>query len=341
MSGAETSGEPAVAGVDATVPHGEPSKSGFWHKLKSAIIRTENELSVAKGLVVVSLAGTLIGAYFQNLSAYDAKVAAQAKQDLDAATQNFAEASAALSVPLSLQERLVFGYYDAVAQKIDADDSAYVTKSARALDPPYEAAYTTLRQNINILAQKMELYLDWPSDARHDAAMNGPPTEDPINSSAFGTYGFHCDSDLPGFAADNNSITLTRTDGNTKAPKTLRIDWYSAKHNVLAMYYCFYVIHQVMKPLRAWASGSQVDATEQAKFRAEKERIENQLNNQVLRLYAFMGLAMNEIDQIRVKYRPNGYLCSVPGVSGLISYVSRKLRSTPRGWCTPIQTSAL
>jgi len=33
---------------------------------------------------------------------------------------------------------------------------------------------------------------------------------------------------------------------------------------------------------------------------------------QILRLNAFMSLAMRQIDQIRVKYRPNGFICSLP-----------------------------
>jgi hypothetical protein len=36
-------------------------------------------------------------------------------------------------------------------------------------------------------------------------------------------------------------------------------------------------------------------------------------SNQVLRLNAFMSLAMFDIDKIRIKYRPNGFICSVPG----------------------------
>jgi hypothetical protein len=51
------------------------------------------------------------------------------------------------------------------------------------------------------------------------------------------------------------------------------------------------------------------------------------MSNQVLRLNAFMSLAMYDIDKIRVKYRPNGYLCSVP-----------ILRSAFGNRCTPVRT---
>ena len=44
-----------------------------------------------------------------------------------------------------------------------------------------------------------------------------------------------------------------------------------------------------------------------------------------------MRRAMGEIDQIRVKYRPNGFICSVPGMSELLSLFDR---------CTPVRTKS-
>jgi hypothetical protein len=98
---------------------------------------------VFKGVSFVGLLGvlgTLIAAYIQNLSAYHDKVTALAKDDMAAAAQVFTDASTALSGPLSLQERLISGYFAAVNQKADTDDTAYVTKSTRAINGPYEEA---------------------------------------------------------------------------------------------------------------------------------------------------------------------------------------------------------
>jgi hypothetical protein len=81
-----------------------PSGGGFWQRIKPALVRAEGEYSFLKGLTVLSVFGTLIGAYFQNLSAYENKVAAQAQADLTAATQTFAEASSALAAPLQSAE---------------------------------------------------------------------------------------------------------------------------------------------------------------------------------------------------------------------------------------------
>ena len=50
---------------------GAPSGGGFWQRIKPALVRAEGEYSFVKGLTVLSVFGTLIGAYFQNLSAYE------------------------------------------------------------------------------------------------------------------------------------------------------------------------------------------------------------------------------------------------------------------------------
>ena len=54
--------------------------------------------------------------------------------------------------------------------------------------------------------------------------------------------------------------------------------------------------------------------------------------NQILRLNAFMSLAMFDIEKIRIKYRPNGFICSVPGLSAALSLF---------GKCAPVRTSGL
>jgi hypothetical protein len=229
---------------------------------------------------------------------------------------------------------LIFGYFAAVDGNVDTDDTAYVTKSTRAINDLYENAYSALRQNINLLAQKLEIFLDWPSDPRHDPAINISPSADPINEisilgTSLGAYDFDCGKDMPAFGNDESSrIELTEKDITGKPVKTITLDWNSAKHEVLAMYYCFYVEHQTMKSVREWASGKKPDPTERAKYIGERKLVEDRLSKQLLRFYSFMGLAMNEINQIRVKYRPNGYWCSVPGVR---EYLGQK--------CTPLRTA--
>ena len=95
------------------------------------------------------------------------------------------------------------------------------------------------------------------------------------------------------------------------SPDILTVDWYSAKHHVLAIETCFEIIHEAMTPVRQWASGSTVDPAARTKFiNTNFEIFSKRASNQVLRLNAFMSLAMYDIDKIRVKYRPNGYFCA-------------------------------
>ncbi len=275
---------------------------------------------------IVGVLGTLIAAYFQNLSAYEDKASALAKDDMAAAAQAFTDASTALSIPLSLQERLIFGYAAAAEETVDTDDDAYVTKSTRAINGNYEDSYTALRENINLIARKMEIYLDWASNIQRDPAKPGAPTADPINISLLGAYNFDCDKDddMP-FEKGEATLPLKDPDGKLR---DLTVDWNSAKHHVFTIAYCFEFTHKHMKTVRQWASKSRVDRAQREDFIKQFPSLKKRLDNQVVRLNIFMGVAMNEIDRVRVKYRPNGYWCSVPIVREALGQK-----------CTPIRTA--
>jgi hypothetical protein len=293
-----------AAGGGAAAPH------EFWQSLKSFVIR---QLSGITMVGVLGLSTTLIIAYFQNLSAYQDKVTTQAKDDMTAATQVFAEASTALSSALSLQQRLVKDFYDALPNDANNDEKAYPTKDARAVYKDYLDAYTSLHRNYDLLARKTEIYLDWPSDLDHDAAQNTTPTIDPINMTTLGEYNFDCETHMPEFSGAKSKVQFA---------DDLALDWNSAKHHVLAIQYCFDVTHQNLTAALQWASQSAVDPVQWATLASDdrKDLFNNKrATNQVLRLNAFIGLAMSEIEQIRVKYRPNGYWCSVPLVPLLIT----------------------
>jgi hypothetical protein len=142
-----------------------------------------------------------------------------------------------------------------------------------------------------------------------------------------GAYGFDCDKNMPSFDKENSTLHLKKKDSK------LDVDWYSAKHHVLTIQYCFDITHKFMEPVRQWASMSPVDPAKKGEFLDKKSSIQDRLDKQVLRLNAFMSVAMSEIERIRVKYRPNGFVCNVPGVRETIGIFSRR--------CTPIRTSEL
>jgi hypothetical protein len=315
-----------------------PSTGGFWQWIKSAIIRTERDYSFLKGLTVLSLFGTLIGAYFQNLSAYENKVAAQAQADMTAATQTFAEVSSALASPLRLQRQLISDYHAAITAGTDGDADSYETADAYKVYRAYRKAYADLSQSYNLLARKAELYIDLSSDLNRNPSADGAPSEDEIDMSLLNAYGFDCETNMPSFdkhAKDKSGKQIDESKielPNPQAKKTLTVDWYSTKHHVLAIETCFEITHEAMTPVHQWASGSAVDAAKKAAFIDKTYDVfSGRASNQVLRLNAFMALAMFDIDKIRIKYRPNGFVCSIPGLSEFISLF---------GKCTPLRTSS-
>jgi hypothetical protein len=312
------------ADVDrAHAPDGNPADPGFWQRIKTAIVHTERKLAFVQGVTVVSILGTLIGAYFQNISAYEAKVATQAKEDLTAATAAFAAASNALSTAITLQGLLFYDFAHAAKLSAVGDDNALTSKNARKLYKSYEDASAALLENVNLLARTMEIYLDWPSDPAHDPATNNALDADPITASLLGAVDFDCDQDMPSFDPGKSTIT------KEKNGKTLTVDWYSAKHHVFTIEYCFGVTQKTwMEIVRQWASQSSLDQSGIAKFFSDgtADKLQERLDSEVVRLNAYMSRAMNEIDQIRVKYRPNGYLCSVPIASRLMGQRCTPLR---------------
>jgi len=79
-----------------------------------------------------------------------------------------------------------------------------------------------------------------------------------------------------------------------------------------------------------------------AKFLAEREQTRTELDNQVMRLDAFMSLAMFQMENIRVKYRPVGFVCPYsvrhPPSSACSAIIA--LRSEPRRSITADRVSA-
>lgn len=311
---------------EQSAPETAPAKAGLWQKVKGAVVRTEKEYVFVKGLAVVSLAGTLIGGYFQYLSSYQDKVSAQAKDDMSAATAAFIDTSTALSTAITLQGMLFYDFLRASKLKASGDGNALATKDAQQLYKSYDDAAAALGENINLIARKMEIYIDWASDLDRDPAAQTTFGTDPISTSMLGAVDFDCDSDMPNFDPANHAIT--RKKGRTR----LSIDWYSAKHHVLTIAYCFHVTHQVsMELVRQWASQSTLDPAAMTAFFANgsADRLQTRLDSEVVRLNAFMSRAMNEIEHIRVKYRPNGLYCSLPGVREAVGLFSNR--------CTPLR----
>jgi hypothetical protein len=329
MSSVQTTGGSSLSANDG-IAAGKDSaaKPGFWPRFKSTVIRIEKDFALLK-LGLLSLLGTLIGVYFQSLSAYQDKVSAQAKDDMLAATDTFTETSNALSTAITLQSLLFYDFARAAKLNVSGDGGALTSKHAQDLYKPYDAAATALRENVNVIARKAEIYLDWASDINRDPATVTAFGVDPISTSFLGTVEFDCDQDMPKFDRKEHAIT------RTKNGKSLTVDWYSAKHHVFTIAYCFDVTHKTwMEIVRQWASQSSLPPDQIATFVANGTagKLQSRLDAEVVRLNDFMSRAMNEIEGIRVKYRPTGFYCNLPGVSQLVGLFSRFGTA-----CTPVR----
>ena len=351
---------------NAPEPSGAAERKGWGARVGSFFGKTNSVLSYARGLPVITLVGSLLVGYFQYLNAYQDKVSAQAKEDMAAATSTFTDIANAFSEAQTLQQILFFDYSRALDDNADGNVKALDTKEAQTTVPAYEHARTMLRQNSNLLARKAEIYIDWASDFNRDAAEARTPTTDPLTQSLLGAYNFDCDdaanfpqfetaspaSGQPAFIKptgdpcqidkdqgnrdpDRSYINLCARQNGQIVPSqpAITIHWYSAKHQVLTMHYCFQSLHSRLLAAREWASQADLSAPTRAKFLAEREQTRTELDNQVIRLNAFLGLAMFQMENIRVKYRPVGFACHIPFVTPIVDLFSR--------YCTPIRTAPI
>ena len=97
------------------------------------------------------------------------------------------------------------------------------------------------------------------------------------------------------------------------------------------MHYCLERLHNQLLAAREWASQSSLSPAQKASFIAKETDTHARLTNQAVRLNAFMSLAMFQMENIRVKYRPVGFACHIPFVTPFVDLFSN--------YCTPIRTA--
>ncbi len=323
-----------------------PTKGpGLWERIKS----WDSQFSVAKGLAIVTLLTSFFGGYFQYLNAYQEKVSTQAKEDMAGATATFTDVSNAFAEMQALQQILYADFTRAVRDKSDASDKALSTINAQHVSEIYEKAWTTLRENVDLLARKAEIYIDWASDTYRDPAGKRNVDDDPLTRSLLRDYDFNCSdkSNFPRFGDvnakskpaeetsdedfcaaggkqnDDTEITpdraFIRICASKNVKRATRIYWYSAKHHVLTMHYCFEAAHDRLEAVRDWAAKSDRDKTKENQILAEAGQVGTELDNLARRLNAFTSLALFQMERIRVKYRPVGFVCNVPLLRDILS----------------------
>lgn len=309
------------------------------------------------GLPVITLLGSLLVGYFQYWNAYQEKVANQAKEDLKLATETFEGISTAFSDAQALQNQMFSNFASAIRGKSDASATALSTRNALEASKAYEKAQTDLHKKIALLSQKAQIYVDWASDFDRDPSQARNVDDDPLSLTLLRSYRFDCSdrvnfpefgdagaaprkpSDVPD---DKFCASERKQDINHSAPQSdafiricpgpkgvaRRIYWFSAKHHILTMQYCFDAMHSQLEPVRQWASQSDRDAAKESEIFAQRDQIAAALADLEGRLKSFNSLALYQMERIRVKYRPVGFECFIPGLSSYYAQNCLPLRTT-------------
>ncbi len=301
--------------------------TGLWGRIELV----DQKFAYFIGLPIITVVGSLLGAHFQYVSAYEDKVRAAGKGQMEAAEKTFTDASSAFSKVITLQQTLYFDLHDAKKNKHDQDQQSLEAKNSRAISPAYEEARTSLRETVDLLARQAELSIDWASDVDRDPANAGRYGADPMSRIILGAYDFDCDQEkyMPNFSPKKSKIEVPvpaeMHEENPKA-EALKIDWYSAKHELLTMFYCFERNHDRIIAAREWAAGNTPSPS-----KMDHDDIHASIDREAVRLHAFLTLAARRIEKIRVKFRPGPWYCHFPGVRQVYDAVSYK--------CSPIRTA--
>jgi hypothetical protein len=264
----------------------------------------------------------------------------------------FIELSNKLAGATTTQQMLYFTFADTNGKK--PEEISLPMRSAPDIYKIYSVARTELRQNISVYARRAEIFIDWPSDLGRNPALEKHLPSDPITKSGInttidhdgaadvinliGAYNFDCDLMYPesrdlGHLGD---LTLPRPPSlpkNPNAPPQIVVNWGSLKHQLVTFQYCFERIHDKLKPTREWASSIGTAGQTKPNYN-DNELIRDRLDGQVARFNYFLALAMRRIEEIRIRYRPSGFWCYVPGIRE-ITDVLKKQNIITQG-CSPI-----
>jgi hypothetical protein len=293
----------------ATAERPKENTTDIFGRFKKKLLFAEETVVFFKHLSILGLVGgvvgTAVGSYFQYVSWREEQNIARYKEDFAAATAVFSDVASTLSTAVNLQQILYFTFRDAVDAGADKNDDAFQTKTARDTYKSYVDARNALRERIDALARKMEIYVDWPSDRNRDPTVQR--SADPLNSHSLGEYDFDCANYLPNSA----SIETLKVDSVPKPNTTasLQIDWRSTKHHIVALQYCFETVHRQIMAARQWAAKSAVTPEMMNKIIRDREKIQAAADQLVERLNAFMMLTMWRIQDIRLRYQTKNYLC--------------------------------
>lgn len=172
----------------------------------------------------------------------------------------------------------------------------YLVDSAKDVHKSYFDARTSLRQNIDAMADKAALFIDRPTEAdghgaKHQEAR--PPVLIVSDRDELRDQEFSCDQHLPG--RDKTAL------------KSQTIDWSNVRDEVRTFYYCLENIHNDLLFVRAWAASDPpgLDRQEVLKRIAS---LKSKVKRQGSRLSALMSASNEKIEVLRLRELPQGYV---------------------------------
>jgi hypothetical protein len=343
---ADTEIKPAISDQDLD---GRPV--GWGTRIGRALRKANSMFSYVIGLPVLTMLGGLIVGYYQYLNAYQEKISARAANDVKTATETYTSISKKFSQVQMLQQALFVNVSNALDEDVGADERAMAAKHAKLVSTTYETAWVTLLENGDVMARSAETDIDWATDFKRDPAIAHYPNSDPLSRSLLAKYDFDCtgnlpkvepvirerasnachEADKPRDGYDFSTNICPKGSINPDSESSVTVHWYSAKHQVLTMQYCLQVLHQRLAKARSWALHGEPSPAAAVSFRAERDQLQKEIDVQIGRLEAFMGLALFQIEAIRVKYRPVSFVCHLPFATPIVSRWNDS--------CTPVQTT--
>lgn len=296
-AGAPGGGETPPGARNARAPAADAtddgSAAGGWQGL---VAQLDGPLKYVRSLSLFSVVAVIGMAFFQFNQWSIEKTLDRAKTDYDLATQTFDDVVKTLANAQKLQEILFFTYRGAAGAP--PERAPFYVHQAQAVYKDYTTARMELRTGMDRLIYRAQLHIDWASDLDADQTLSSNRYRfDPISETGLDAAHFDCADprSVPNYDrfADLTAITVG----------DMVVDWRSVKHQLVVFYHCFDAIHDLLFPVRVWASGDAPESPRplptQADAGALSVRVLPIMDKQVLRLNGISMLALTRIEQIR------------------------------------------
>jgi len=149
---------------------------------------------------------------------------------------------------MNLQESLYGIFQQANDPNTDKIERGFLAEAANQLYGDYSKAQNDLSQRIEIIAQMMEIRIDWASDPTKDLETEFDDSKDPLARGVFASKSLLSEFHFDGIKHPA-SLEFKRLELEAKDTK-LSIDWSSLKHQVVTLYFCLDKMHLGLKAAR-------------------------------------------------------------------------------------------